>query len=116
MQGPDPAFIAPMVVSIVFFVSTAAVLIFRPLTKRLGDRIAGAKQVTPPAVDEGELLRLHQALEETSARLELLEQRLDFTERLLRAPRAAPELGRAVPGGLPPAAAPGEPGRLPPNG
>ena len=88
IQGPpDMGFIAPMVVSIVFFVTTGAVLIFRPLTKRLGDRLASSKPLPPPAVDEAELVRLRQTLEETSARLELLEQRVDFTERLLSPPR-----------------------------
>ena len=93
IQGPpDPAIIAPMVVSIVFFVTTGAVLIFRPLTKRLGDRLANTNQPPPPALDSAELVRLRQALEETSARLELLEQRVDFTERLLASPRPTAEL------------------------
>ncbi len=94
IQGPpDPTIIAPMVVSIVFFVTTGAVLIFRPLTKRLGDRLANTNQPQPPALDNAEIVRLRQALEETSARLELLEQRVDFTERLLSSPRPAAELG-----------------------
>ena len=103
MQGPPMHDIAPMVVSIVFFVSTAAVLIFRPLTKKLGERLVRENQ-PPPAVDPGELAQLRQALEETSARLERMEQRLDFTERLLSAPReraGVPGRG-APPGSLPP--------------
>ena len=88
MQGPPPEIIAPVVVSIALFVSTAAVLIFRPLTKRLGDRIANSsKQPTIVQADEAELARMRQALDETNARLELMEQRLDFTERLLTGPR-----------------------------
>lgn len=104
IQGPNPDLIAPVVVSIAFFVSTAAVLIFRPLTKRIGDRIAASKQ-PPPSVarpDPLELVELRQALEDTSARLERLEQRLDFTERLLSGPRAAG--ARAGESALPPAA------------
>ncbi len=94
LQGPpDPAIIAPMVVSIVFFVTTGAVLIFRPLTKRLGERIAVSKQPpAAPAADQAELAQLRQALEETSARLERLEERVEFTERLLSSPRPAGEL------------------------
>ncbi|HEX9106597.1 MAG TPA: hypothetical protein VF832_05205 [Longimicrobiales bacterium] len=111
IQGPpDPAIIAPMVVSIVFFVTTAAVLIFRPLTKRLGDRLANSNQPPPPALDTAELVHLRHALEETSARVELLEQRLDFTERLLSSPRAS----AATP--LPPSATQQAPGALPPRG
>ncbi len=106
IQGPpNPEIIAPVVVSVVFFVSTAAVLIFRPLTKRIGDRIAASKQ--PPAVpartDPLELMELKQALEDTSARLERLEQRLDFTERLLSGPRAS-AAGRPGEAALPPPA------------
>jgi len=94
IQGPpDPAIIAPMVVAIVGFVTTGAVLIFRPLTKKLGDRLANSNQPPPAALDPAELAHLRQALEETSARLELLEQRVDFTERLLSTPRPAAELG-----------------------
>ncbi len=92
IQGPpNPEIIAPVVVSVVFFVSTAAVLIFRPLTKRIGDRIAASKQAPPPPprTDSLELVELKQALEDTSARLERLEQRLDFTERLLSGPRTS---------------------------
>ena len=88
MQAPPPEIIAPVVVSIALFVSTAAVLIFRPLTKKLGDRIAASsKQPTIVHADEAELASVRQALEETNARLELMEQRLDFTERLLTGPR-----------------------------
>ncbi len=101
MQGPPMDEIAPMVVAIVLFVSTAAVLIFRPLTKKLGERLAAGKQ-PPPAVDPGELAQLRQALEDTSARLELVEQRLDFTERLLSAPRERTGVAGAAPGALPP--------------
>ncbi len=101
MQAPPMQDIAPMVVSIVLFVSTAAVLIFRPLTKKLGERLVAGKQ-PPPAVDPGELAQLRQALEETSARLELMEQRLDFTERLLSSPRERAAVQSA--GAEPPAA------------
>ncbi len=98
LQGPDPAVIAPMVVTIVIAVTTGAVLIFRPLTKRLGDRLAATKQPTIVRADEAELARMHQALEETNARVEQLEQRLDFTERLLAKPRDAAMLpGQSAP-------------------
>lgn len=99
IQGPpDPAIIAPVVVSVVFFVSTAAVLIFRPLTKRIGDRLAASKQPTIVKADEAELAAVRQVLEETNARLERLEQRLDFTERLLSAPKERTALGQGQPG------------------
>jgi hypothetical protein len=98
LQAPPAEVIAPVVVSIALFVSTAAVLIFRPLTKRLGDRLAATKQPTIIRADEAELASMHQALEETNARVEQLEQRLDFTERLLAKPRDTAMLpGQSVP-------------------
>ena len=98
LQAPNPEIIAPVVVSIALFVSTAAVLIFRPLTKKIGERLAASKQPTIIKADEAELARVHQALEETNARLEQLEQRLDFTERLLAKPRETAVLpGQALP-------------------
>ncbi len=106
IQGPpNPEIIAPMVVSIVFFVSTAAVLIFRPLTKKIGEKIAMSKLPPPaPGADPAEVAELRQALDDTTSRLERLEQRLDFTERLLAGPRAtaAPRLDAPAAGPLPP--------------
>jgi hypothetical protein len=92
----DPDMVAPVVVSIVFMVSTAAVLIFRPLAKRFGDRIAASKPTPTPAAPSAELVALRHALEDTSARLELLEQRLDFTERLLASPTARASQAPAI--------------------
>ncbi len=103
IQAPPPEIVAPVIVSIALFVSTAAVLIFRPLTKRIGDRIAATKQpplAATPRADAAELVELRQALEDTSARLERLEQRLDFTERLLSGPRTTGD--RMAESALPP--------------
>ncbi|MBX6362636.1 MAG: hypothetical protein IRZ00_02100 [Gemmatimonadetes bacterium] len=96
--------LVPMVISTSLFFSVAAVLIFRPLSKRLGDLIAvlaqsraGAATAAPKA-DDAETQRLRATVEHLTARLELMEERLDFAERLLatsgRAPGAAAPLLR----------------------
>ena len=78
----DWEIVAPMVVSIVFILTVGGVLILRPIAKRLSqvlelyarDRHSGLQS------DMGQLRDL---LETMSARLELLEDRQDFTERLI---------------------------------
>ncbi|HET9985157.1 MAG TPA: hypothetical protein VFQ38_16265 [Longimicrobiales bacterium] len=82
----------PMVISVSLFFSIAAVLIFRPLSKRLGDVIgvlaqsrSAAAATAAPKADDGETVRLRATVEHLTARLELMEERLDFTERLLAA-------------------------------
>lgn len=93
--------LVPMVISTSLFFSIAAVLIFRPLSRRLGDLIAmlaqsraGASMAAPKA-DDVETVRLRATVEHLTARLELMEERLDFAERVLAASGRAP--GTAAP-------------------
>jgi hypothetical protein len=73
--------IGPFLVPISLFVSIAAVAIFRgPLGKALGERIAGG-QLGADTIAETEAL--HADMEEMRLRLAEVEERLDFTERLL---------------------------------
>lgn len=85
--------LAPVIVSGVFFISMAMVLIFRgPLGRALARRIEGsAGQSDPAAVAEVEARVAH--LEQQLDRLHELEERLDFTERLLAQERERPRLG-----------------------
>jgi hypothetical protein len=70
-----------MIVSIVLFMCIAAVLIFRPLTRKAGTVIEAAARnsLQRPTADREELTLLLQRL---NARLELMEDRLDFVEKL----------------------------------
>ena len=76
-------------IPIFMFASIAAVAIFRPLTKRLGDIIElhyrakteGAPQQT--AVSGSDAQEIKQLIAGIDRRLDLFEQRLDFTESLL---------------------------------
>ncbi len=107
----NPNDLAPLIGGVTLILSIAAVLIFRPLTKKLGDRIGTPPSLPPPPIDTSELTRVRQALEETTARLERIEQRLDFTERLLSTPRE-----RAAATTMPPAITQPSQGMLPPQG
>ena len=75
-------------IPITLFLSTAAVLILRPVTKRLGlllETLARERQ-RPPA-DNDEIARLRTLVEHTAKRVERMEERLDFTETLLSGSR-----------------------------
>jgi hypothetical protein len=84
-------------IPIFLFLSTAAVLILRPVTKKLGvllEAVARSKMGTP--TDAAEVAQLRASLEHMAKRLDLAEERLDFTERLVsstqrsaRSPRLA---------------------------
>jgi len=83
--------IAPFLVPITLFVSVAAVFILRgPLGKALGERIAGRP---PEGVGSQETEALHAEIDELRYRLAEVEERLDFSERMLarhREPEALP--------------------------
>jgi len=73
-------------VPITFILSTAGVLIFRPLTKRLGNVMEANALARQHGADE----KLHQEhvktlLETQNLKIAQLEQRLEFTESLLEA-------------------------------
>ena len=80
-MGEIVPFLVPIIVPTTLFVSVAAVLIMRgPLGKAIGERVAGRKL---DAYASGETEVLHADLEELRYRLADVEERLDFTERLL---------------------------------
>ncbi len=85
-------------IPIAMFLSIAAVAILRPVTSKLGHLLeAIAKErsaaIRPPSED-GESAQLRVLLEHIGRRMDLLEERLDFTERLLASS------GRAEPASL----------------
>lgn len=74
--------VAPMVVAVVFIVTTGGVLLLRPIAKRLGDIL----EIMAREKQEGlqsDVGHMRDILETMNARLQLLEERQDFTERLL---------------------------------
>lgn len=96
----DPDAVAPMVVTIVITVTVGAVVLLRPLIKRLGmylevlaDERRRPKQVTDDTT------RIASALEGIERRLTLLEERQDFTDQLVSAEqrRKIPAAGKEPP-------------------
>lgn len=78
-----------MIVAITLFLSIAAVLIFRPLTRKTGLVLETvARQNAAARRDDGQD-RVVAALQQLNGRLDLLEDRLDFVEKLSEGRRRA---------------------------
>jgi hypothetical protein len=89
-------FIAPMVTGTIFILTVGGVLVLRPISKRIGEILelyARDKQ----AGLEGEVHQVRDLLETMDARLRLIEERQDFTERLLNS-RDKESERKALPG------------------
>lgn len=78
-------------IPIVMFMSVAAVLIFRPLTTRIGKMIERS-HAEKQAVPEAQIQRIMQLMERLVDRMDRLEDRVDFTERVLERQRAQAQL------------------------
>lgn len=94
--------IAPMAVAITLIVASAGVLIFRPLSKRLGDLLDQMQRDRrAAAADQPDLARIAELLERLTDRIERIEDRQEFTERLLS---SSADADRGVSRGAPEAA------------
>jgi hypothetical protein len=83
-------FIAPMIMSVVFILTVGGVLVLRPLSKRLADLLEVMVQNRQEPRIEDELLHMRELMETMTGRLSLLEERQDFTERLLSEKSSSP--------------------------
>jgi hypothetical protein len=72
-------------IPIALFVCIAAVMIFRPLTKRIGLILEAIYQERRRPAERPDLAHLTRLLERVSDRMDGIEDRLDFTERMLEA-------------------------------
>ncbi|MCY3548593.1 MAG: hypothetical protein OXH51_10160 [Gemmatimonadetes bacterium] len=74
-------FVAPMIVSIVLILTVGGVVILRPLARRLGALldVMVLEKSKRSGMDPG----IGDAIEAMNDRLSLLEERQDFTERLI---------------------------------
>lgn len=86
----DWEIIGPMIATIILVLTVGGVLVLRPIAKRLGD-IAELMLREKQEGAQGELRRMADVLDTVSARMALLEERQDFTERLLASPDQAKE-------------------------
>ncbi|KPK79894.1 MAG: hypothetical protein AMS25_11080 [Gemmatimonas sp. SM23_52] len=92
-------------IPIIFFISIAAVLIFRPLTTRIGKMIEQSHN--KKVEQDPHLQRIMQLMERLVDRMDRLEDRVDFAERMLERQRAQAML-REGPAREEPGPAPGE--------
>jgi Tfp pilus assembly protein PilO len=98
---PDPDLIflnqhGPVIVMVVLAVLTAATIILWPIMRALGRRMEGKAAGGAEVRAELDELRHHLGeVDALQARVAELEERLDFTERMLvRGQESAPEMGR----------------------
>lgn len=93
----NPDILAPLIISVVLTLTVGGVLLLRPIAKRLGD-IAELMLREKKGGTESELRRMGDLLETVSARMGLLEERQDFTERLLESPDRPKDKTKALGG------------------
>jgi hypothetical protein len=75
-------FIAPMLTGIVFIVTVGGVLVLRPIAKRVSELLELYARDKTTGV-ENDVHQVRDLLETMNARLQLMEERQDFTEKLL---------------------------------
>jgi hypothetical protein len=78
----DWEFIAPMIVSVVFILTVGGVAVLRPIAKRVSDLLELYARDRQSGI-ENDVHQMRELLETMNARLQLMEERQDFTERLL---------------------------------
>lgn len=84
----NPNDVAPMVIGVFFFVTVGAVILLRPITKKLGTFLEvlaeeRRRALAEKPIDRTDTARITAALESLENRLSLLEEHQDFTNRLL---------------------------------
>ncbi|GMV06873.1 MAG: hypothetical protein AMXMBFR53_31480 [Gemmatimonadota bacterium] len=85
--------VAPMVVGVVFILTVGGVALLRPIAKRVGDLLEIMAREKQQGL-ESDVHQIRDLLETMNARLQLMEERQDFTERLLAGDRKRDELPR----------------------
>lgn len=89
----DWANIAPMIVAVVLILTIGGVALLRPIAKRVGDLLELMAREKQQGL-ENDVHQIRDLLETMNARLQLMEERQDFTERLLAGDRKRDELPR----------------------
>ena len=75
-----------MIVAVVSVVTIGGVLVLRPIAKRVGDLLEAMARDKQVGL-QNDVGQLRDILETMNARLTLMEERLDFTERLVAGQR-----------------------------
>lgn len=79
----DLQFIAPMVVSVVLILTIGGVFILRPIAKQLGAYLEQLTKEKAAGHGSQEIDHMRGILESMDQRLALMEERQEFTDRLL---------------------------------
>jgi hypothetical protein len=74
--------IAPMIVAVVLILTVGGVAVLRPIAKRVSDLLELYARERQSGL-ENDVSQMRDLLETMNARLQLMEERQDFTERLL---------------------------------
>jgi len=82
-----------IIVPVSFIITTGAVILLRPIARRLGEYLEVLAQEKRMAMRSDDSTRLQQALDEVSQRLALLEERVEFAEKLQIAKTSATKDG-----------------------
>ena len=86
----DWELIASMITIVVLTLTVGGVVLLRPIAKRLGDLVELMLRDKQQGI-ESEVGRMTDLLETINARMVLMEERQDFTERLLASPERTKE-------------------------
>lgn len=78
----DWEYIAPMVMAITFILTTGGVLVLRPIAKRVSELLELYARDKQSGL-QNDVAQMRDLLETLNARFQLMEERQDFTERLL---------------------------------
>jgi hypothetical protein len=80
-----PHDLAPFMLGMTLILCAAGVIVLRPLTKRLGDLIEARnrERAAQSQLPGAEIARLTEVVNRLTDRIESLEERQDFSERLL---------------------------------
>jgi hypothetical protein len=78
----DWANIAPMIVAVVLILTVGGVAVLRPIAKRISDLLELYARDRHSGL-ENDVGQIRDLLETMNARLQLIEERQDFTDRLL---------------------------------
>lgn len=85
-------YIAPMLAIMTIVLTAGGVLVLRPLTKRLGDLLELRMRQARGEIESPKAEHTDRLLESISSRLSLMEERMDFTDQLLRSKQTPREL------------------------
>lgn len=87
--------VAPMIVGVIFILTVGGVLVLRPIAKRIGDLLEAMAREKQAGL-ENDVNHMRDMIESMNARLQLMEERQDFTERLLSGEKKKEELPPAA--------------------